>query len=166
MQIEKIYFDLDGVLADFDRGIEELGGIKMVPQSEATEESDAAIWDVVRNVEHFYDKLEPVNGAIEMFLKLYETYGTKCEILSAVPKPYRNVPTAREDKITWVRRLLPKDVKINLVYRAEKQDFAKGKGCILVDDYQINTDEWNQAGGTGVLFETAEKTLAKIEQLV
>ena len=40
----KIYFDMDGVLADFDRGIEELCGIKKVDQENTNEEKD------VRNV--------------------------------------------------------------------------------------------------------------------
>ncbi len=156
---------MDGVLADFDRGIEELGNYHKVAQDNNTPNEDAKLWDIVRTVDRFYNKLEPIEGAIEMFLTLYETFGTKCEILSAVPKAYRNVPTAREDKLSWVRRLLPQDVVVNLVYRAEKQDFAKNLGCILIDDYQINIDEWNKAGGTGILFKSAEDSSKKIMEL-
>lgn len=162
MQIEKIYFDMDGVLADFDRGIEELCSMEKQKQGEASAASDDELWDAVRGVENFYDKLEPVKGAVEMFKALWEKYGDRCEILSAVPKPHRNIPSAREDKTKWVRRLLSDQVVINLVYRAEKQDFVKGKGCILIDDYQINIDEWNQAGGTGILFESAEGVVEKL----
>ena len=165
MQIEKIYFDMDGVLADFDRGITELGKITKVNQSEATSATDDALWDAVRSVDNFYDKLEPMAGAVEMFKKIYAVYGDKCEILSAVPKPHRNIPSAREDKIKWVRRLLSDQVVINLVYRAEKQDFVKGKGCILIDDYQINVDEWTSAGGTGILFESSEDAVKKLMKL-
>ena len=161
----KIYFDMDGVLADFDRGITELGKIAKVNQSEATSATDDALWDAVRSVDDFYDKLEPMAGATEMFKKIYSVYGDKCEILSAVPKPHRNIPSAREDKIKWVRRVLSDQVVINLVYRAEKQDFVKGKGCILIDDYQINVDEWISAGGTGILFESADKVLEKLKEL-
>jgi len=162
MQIEKIYFDMDGVLADFDRGITELGNTEIVKQSEATKEKDDALWDTVRRVDHFYDRLEPMAGAVEMFRAIYDIYGDKCEILSAVPKPYRNIPTAREDKLTWVRRYLSEDVRINLVYRAQKQDYVKGAGSILIDDFSTNIDEWEASGGTGILFETAEDVLKKI----
>ena len=165
MQIEKIYFDMDGVLADFDRGIIELGKIAKVDQSKATPTTDDELWNAVRSVDNFYDKLEPVSGSVEMFRKLYSIYGDKCEILSAVPKPHRNIPSAREDKFKWVRRVLSDQVVINLVYRAEKQDFVKGKGCILIDDYQINIDEWTSAGGTGILFESADKVLEKLKEL-
>lgn len=156
---------MDGVLADFDRGITELGKIAKVNQSEATSVTDDALWDAVQRVDSFYDKLEPMAGAVEMFKKIYSVYGDKCEILSAVPKPHRNIPSAREDKIKWVRRVLSDQVVINLVYRAEKQDFVKGRGCILIDDYQINIDEWISAGGTGILFESADKILEKLKEL-
>ena len=63
----KIYFDMDGVLADFDRGIEELCGIKKVDQENTNEEKDTAMWNAVREVEHFYDRLEPIPGAVELF---------------------------------------------------------------------------------------------------
>lgn len=115
MQINKIYFDMDGVLADFDRGITEL--CLMKPQKQGVEgaTSDDELWAAVRNVENFYNKLVPIKGAVEMFNTLREQYGDKCEILSAVPKPRRNIQTAREDKIRWVKRILSDEVVINLI---------------------------------------------------
>ncbi len=163
--VEKIYFDMDGVLADFDRGVEEICRVKSNKQESENPEADRLMWESISKTDHFYDRLEPMPGAIELFCFLFEKYGDRCQILSAVPKPHRNIPTAREDKINWVKRLLPEGVIINLVYRAEKQDFAKNRNCILIDDYQINIDEWTKSGGTGVLFETAElakETLQKI----
>lgn len=165
MTIEKIYFDMDGVLADFDRGVAELCLMEKQEQGEAGTKSDEELWDAIRAVDNFYDRLQPISGAVEMFKAIYSVYGDRCEILSAVPKPHRNIPTAREDKINWVRRLLSDQVVINLVYRAEKQDFVKSEGCILVDDYQINIDEWNEAGGTGILFESPEAVVNKVQEL-
>ena len=166
MKIENIYFDMDGVLADFDRGLKELGNFEKVDQSEATEESDEALWNVVRTTPHFYDRLEPMPGAVEMFRTLYDRYGDKCEILSAMPKPHRGVPSACEDKVSWARRNLSELLTINLVYRAEKKYFVKGKGSILIDDYDINIREWTKLGGTGILFTTAEDCLRQLEELV
>jgi len=165
VKIEKIYFDMDGVLADFDRGMLEHCGRQPLDQSNKTEADDDALWAAVRKVEHFYDKLKPMPGAIEMFKALYAKYGDKCEILSGIPKPKRQITTSREDKISWVRRHLSEDMVINLVYRAEKKDYVKGSGCILIDDLGKNIEEWKEAGGTGVLFVTAEQTLAEIERL-
>lgn len=165
MQIEKIYFDMDGVLADFDRGVEELAGIQKVKQGNDSPGADDTLWEAVRKVDRFYDRLEPIPGAIELFNTLYQRYGDKCEILSAIPKPHRNILTAKEDKLTWVKRLLPDGVVANIVYRAEKQEFAKSRGHILIDDYQINIDEWEQSGGSGILFENPESVLSQVKEL-
>lgn len=165
MIIEKIYFDMDGVLADFDGGMLKLCGRQPLDQSNKTPADDDALWAAVRKVDNFYDKLEPMPGALEMFKTLYEKYGSRCEILSGIPKPKRGITTSREDKIAWVRRYLSEDMVINLVYRAEKKDYVKGPGCILIDDLGINIEEWNAAGGTGVLYLDAEQTLKEIEKL-
>ena len=35
MNVKKIYFDMDGVLANFDKGVEELAGFSIVKQDVA-----------------------------------------------------------------------------------------------------------------------------------
>ena len=34
MEVKKIYFDMDGVLADFDRGVRELRGVDCISQEQ------------------------------------------------------------------------------------------------------------------------------------
>ena len=158
----KIYFDMDGVLANFEKGLRDLCGIEPVEQGKANSKLDDIIWDAVRNVDHFYDKLEPIPGSFDLFLRLYEKYGDDCQILSAVPKPERNIPTAGDDKRNWVKRLLSPKVKVNIVLRKEKLNFCTESDCFLIDDYKKNIAEWTLKGGTGILFtsvEDAEKQL-------
>ncbi len=162
MEIKKIYIDMDGVLADFDRGIRELCGMEPIKQTELTPESSDAIWEAVKAVEHYYDKLELVPGAKEMFDALYKKYGDRCEILSAIPKPHRGIVSAGEDKEKWIRRLLSDKVKVNIVYRAEKIKYCTGPDCVLIDDYEKNVTEWENHGGTGILFENADDVVKKI----
>ena len=79
---DKIFIDMDGVLADFDRGVIELCGMQPVPQKEDWAHGEEKImWERVRMTEHFYDRLEIMPGAKEMFDALYERYGNKVEIL-------------------------------------------------------------------------------------
>ena len=59
---------------------------------------------------------------------------------------------AAEDKIDWVKRLISEDIKVNTCYRAEKINFCTGEDCILIDDFFMNVDEWEAAGGTGILY--------------
>ncbi|MGN0363403.1 MAG: hypothetical protein ACI4ET_11240 [Bilifractor sp.] len=162
--IQHIYFDMDGVLADFDRGVRELCQMEPVEQGSG-KKADDALWTAVAKVDHFYDRLEPKAGAVGMFQALYRKFGNKCEILTGISKPHRHILNAGEDKTNWVHRLLGPDVKVHIVYREEKPDYCKGKDDILIDDYPKNIREWKEIGGTGILFESPEKTLQMIEDI-
>ena len=166
MDIKKIYFDMDGVLADFDRGVKELCNMDPLPQSEDQPVGyDDELWSKVREAGHFYDKLEIIPGSKELFDYVYNKYGDKCEILTGVPKPRRGITTAGDDKISWVRRLLSKNIKVNIVWREDKPDYCTGKDCILIDDYELNIREWENCGGTGLLFSDAFDVLDRIKKL-
>ena len=117
------------------------------------------MWVKIKEVDHFYDKLDPLPGAKEMFNQIYSRYPEQCEILSGIPKPKRGILTAREDKISWVRRELSDDIPINIVLREEKPRYCAGKGCILIDDMKKTIKDWNNSGGTGIRHKSPENTL-------
>lgn len=161
IKVEKIYFDLDGTLADFDKYLYDHCGIDPLPQ-EKREREGIDVWDEVRSIPHFFYRLEVMKGMKELFDELYDKYGDKVEILTGVPKPSRNLPTVKEDKINWVRKNLSDKIKVNTVRRKEKKEFCKGKGCILIDDYNENINDWKSKGGTAILYETPFKTRMKL----
>ena len=167
MKIDKIYFDLDGVLADFDRGVEELCGLEPVDQTNSKPQDHDRLFNAIKEIDHFYDKLEFVAGAKEMFKRVNEKYPGSCEILTGIPKPRRGIITAGDDKRNWVHRNLGDDIKVHIVYREEKKNYVGGPEYILVDDYEKNITEWESCGGTGIHFKSAEETLkilARIEK--
>ena len=163
--IDKIYIDLDMTLADFDEGLMRICGIAPRNQESASEEDDKKLWEAIKEAEHFYAQLKPLEEGMAVFNTLYSRYGNKCEILSAIPKPKRGIIHAKDDKLAWVKRYLGEDIKVNIVMREEKKDYVKGKGYILIDDLKRNIDEWEDQGGTGILFIDANTTLNKIEAL-
>ena len=167
MKVEKIYFDMDGVLADFERGVREICGLEPIPQDAKNNDSLAEVemWEAIRKTGNFYDCLEFMPGAKEMFDMVYGKYGDKCEILTGIPKPKRGIVTAGDDKRAWVRRLLSKDIVVNIVYREEKPKYCSGKDCVLIDDLGKNIKEWEAIGGTGILSKSAENTLARLREL-
>ena len=156
---------MDGVLADFDRGIKELCGLPPRNQEIEDPKADDRMWDGIQKAEHFYDHLELMPGAKEMFRLLYDKYGNCCEILTGIPKAKRNIPDARDDKIKWVRRMLSEEIRIHIVYKEEKKQYCTGKGCILIDDYSQNIKEWEACGGTGILFTGANETIRTLRSI-
>lgn len=164
MEVHKIYFDMDSVLADFDRGVQELGQLPFSPRDIKTDAQDDEMWAAIRTVDHFYFRLEPMPGAIEMFREIYEKYGDRCEILTGIPKPKRGILTAGQDKIEWVRKLLSPDIVVNVVFAEEKGKFCTGPECVLIDDLERNIASWESCGGTGILHKSAEETLKLLRE--
>ena len=165
MTVEKIYFDMDGVLADFDRGVRELCGMETLDQGTRSPAQDDLMWEAIRKIDHFYDKLELMPGAKEMFDTLREKYGDKVEILTGIPREERAIVTAAEDKRNWTARILSDKVVVHTVCRKHKQDFCKGPETILIDDYAKNTREWEAKNGTGILHRSAEETMKELKKL-
>jgi hypothetical protein len=164
VKVSRIYFDMDGVLADFDRGVTELCGLEPLAQG-ITGPREELMWGRIRDVGHFYGKLEPMPGAIELFHALYEKYGDAVEILTGIPRPKRGITDAAEDKTEGVHRILSEKVKVNVVIREHKPRYCTGKDCILIDDYEKNIREWEAAGGTGILNKNAQETLEKLKKM-
>ncbi len=167
MIIEKIYFDMDGVLADFERGVKEICKMNAPSQNDKdrSRDLDEEMWRRVREIEHFYDELEPMSGAKELFDAVYTKYGDKCEILTGIPKPKRGIVNAAEDKKRWIGRLFSKDLKVNIVFREEKPQYCTGKGCILIDDMEKNIKEWEDMGGTGIVNVSAASTMKALKKM-
>ena len=165
MTVEKIYFDMDGVLADFDRGVREMCGMETLDQGTRSPAQDDLMWEAIRKIDHFYDKLELMPGAKEMFDAVFGAYGDRCEILTGIPKEKRGIITAAEDKINWMKRILSDQIKVNICYRAEKILKCTGPETILIDDLKKNIDEWQAAGGTGILHVNVEETMKELKKL-
>ena len=166
MNVEKIYFDMDGVLADFEKGVRELCHMEPQPQNgKRSAKVDDLMWEAIREVDHFYDRLDLMPGAKEMFDILYGKYGDRCEILTGIPRAERGLETAAEDKINWAHRLLSEQVKVNAVCRKHKQEFCTGPESILIDDREKTIREWRDLGGTAILHTSPEETIRELKQL-
>jgi Uncharacterized protein conserved in bacteria len=150
----KIYFDADGVLADFD----EYCRSHNIPLAGNDCKDDALVesmWSEIRDKHpHFYYNLKPMKGSVELFKQLNSKY--HCEVLTAVPRPSRGITNAAQDKIDWCKKYLGDDVVINICRRKDKQNFVKDRTSILIDDYEKNIKEWERNGGTGILFTGAD----------
>lgn len=165
-EVKKIYFDMDGVLADFNRGVEEFCHMEAPSLSGPyNPEQDEEMWRRIKNVDRFYYKLHLMPEARELFDAVYEIYGDRCEILTGIPKPERGIETAGKDKEDWIHDFFRPDIKVNVVRRKDKIDFCTGKDCILIDDMEKNIREWTKEGGTGIRNISAEETIKTLREL-
>ena len=156
--VDAIFFDMDGVLVDFNGGQKRLLGIEPISQEKKKSEDDDRLFALMREYGHFYRDLEPIEGSLELFRKVREKYGDKCSILTGIPKESRGIITAEEDKRDWVKRYIGSDITVHTVLRKEKVKFVNGKGSILIDDFSKNIREWEENGGKGILFLSPERT--------
>lgn len=154
----KIYFDLDNTLADFDRGVREQCGVP----HDAPED---VVFPAIKDTPGFFANLKPMPGAIALFRSVCAAFPGQVEVLSAAPKPKHGIVGAEKDKRTWVRKYLSPTVKTNIVLRREKRDYCTGPDCVLIDDFDMNIDEWREHGGIGILFTDADSAFAQLQLL-
>jgi len=158
-----IYSDSDGVIADFYTGAERLLGHKWKQDPEPGARDQGAI---IEAHEAFWETLPPMPD-----WKLYWSHIEKYHphILTAVPQWDHNFDEVERGKKEWYRRHIPSlpVSRIHVVYRRDKQKFAKNGDVrnILIDDHKKNVDEFEAAGGIGILHVSAKVTILKLKEL-
>ena len=168
----KVYFDMDGVLADFDGRMLEKFGINPADRNDRKKVRDRAkfddeLWAKVREeAPRYFLELEPFPDALALLRETIERLGVEnVAILTAVPKPERGIVHAAADKEAWIRRHVGPDIEVRIGLRAEKAASAQSADDILIDDNEGNIKEWEAAGGAGILHTTAGATRARLVEL-
>jgi hypothetical protein len=149
----KIYCDMDGVLADFESGYEELTGIDLKGEFKKGDD----FWDPIKIAGvGFWAGLKWMPGGQELwdYLKPFNP-----QLLSA---PSRE-QSSRIGKHVWVKHKIP-GTKLILRYASQKQQLATPES-ILIDDRQINIDQWEAAGGIGILHTSTANTIQQLQKL-
>lgn len=121
MNRKRLFFDMDGVLVDFESGIAKL--------DEETKERYKGRLDEVPGI---FSLMEPISGAIEtvqLLSKHFDVY-----ILSTSPW---NNPTAASDKIEWVKKYFSGIFHKRVILSHHKE--------LLIGDYLIDDNSKNGA---------------------
>ena len=122
MEQRKLYFDMDGVLVDFQSGIDKL-----------SDEVKEKYKDNLDNVPGIFGLMEPKEGAIEAVHKLKEHY----DVYILTTAPWRN-PSAWADKVTWVTKHLNDVFHKRIVMTHCKGLLSRGDKDFLIDDRDAN----------------------------
>ena len=149
----KIYCDMDGVLADFESGYEKLTGIDLRGEFQKGDD----FWDPISKAGvGFWAGLKWMPGGQELwdYIKPFDP-----KLLSA---PSRE-QSSRIGKAVWVKHKIP-GTKLILRYASQKQELATPES-ILIDDRQVNIDQWEAAGGIGILHTSTANTIQQLQKL-
>lgn len=160
MKIEKIFVDMDGVIANFDKGYMREFGIS--PKETRNRKEFNGYFDKFIDNKGFQN-LEPMSD-MKILIDFLNTLPISKEILSS---------TAREEyydelssqKSFWL------DVQ-GINYKA---NFVPGKkhkykwatpNSIIIDDTESVIDDWVNAGGIGILHKDAISTISILKMYV
>lgn len=152
----ELYVDMDGVLADFD------GHFRDFYKGDSYDYSDKfgldSMWEFINdNDPHFFLNLKWMPGGEELwkFVRLYNP-----TILST---PAYTVKACREDKRKWIRSHL--GPAVHYIFSNKKAKYAT-PSSILIDDMEKNIRPWREAGGVGILHNSAEETISILKKLL
>ena len=154
-----LYLDMDGVVADFDEYANRTLG---VPPSEGIYPDD--IWRKLAENPRIYRDLKKTPYAdhlVDVCRALCEVKGWELKFLTAVPKG-NDVPWAFYDKMTWALFFFP-DIPVMFGPYSKDKHRHCCTGDILIDDRRSNIDEWQSAGGMGILHTSFEKTKLNLD---
>ena len=155
--LPEIYCDLDEVLVDFRRGADAAVGGNFVKMSKDER------WNKVNQVKGFWPNLgwKPNAKRLHDFIMKYNPH-----VLSAYAG---RDSTSKIGKMKWLKKNASfKRGNIHLVLRSQKKDYATTdeKPNILIDDYDKNIQEWETAGGIGILHTgNVGQTISELKRL-
>ena len=165
-----VFLDLDGCVADFPKLLESLYG---TADYDAIRDKIGAgnLWKELGQIDHLFLNLEPMPNFNTLFNYLNSLFLSRkidrFEILTSIPRPTDKLHTAREDKIDWVRKYLDSYIPVNIVVGGtEKAKYVRSKYDVLIDDLPRNIEEWNKAGGTGILFTNNADAISELDKFL
>ena len=146
-----LFLDLDGVLADFDRGV------RMATGRRPEDLSLKAMWSALARWPDFFETLAFMSDAEALWRFCAPHHPT---ILTGLPLG----TWAPEQKRRWVARMLGAEVPVITCMSREKPQWS-GPGCVLVDDRASTRAGWESKGGTFIHHVSAERSIAALRRL-
>jgi hypothetical protein len=157
MKIQTVYVDMDGVIADFSKRYKEKF-LATPEEKRSNKEFNGFFKKFIDDGE--FSTLDLMPDALEL-LSYLNSFDVPKEILSSTARPENHEMIAPQKQM-WL-------LKHNIQYKA---NFVPGKSLkykyatpdsIIIDDTKSVIDDWNKAGGIGILHRDAVSTIAMLK---
>lgn len=166
-----VFCDLDGVLADFDRGVREATG--RAPE----EQPLAKMWQRILTRGGFFQGLHWTSGGERLWKDIVSVTSAAANptaagssalcglpaILSGIP--FRHKKMVSREKTSWCREMMGalQPASIVTCLSADKGNHS-GPGKILIDDNPGHRRTWTSHGGTFIHHVSPERTLFELRR--
>jgi hypothetical protein len=159
-KITKIYLDMDGVIADFDKRYK--ARYKMEPrEAEQHKEFDKFFTQFINDGE--FATLDLMPDAMEL-INYLRSLKVPTEILSSSASEKKD-PQIRPQKMEWLEKNNIEFPAIIVPGKRHKKDYSN-KNTLLIDDTGVNIDQWRREGGIGILHTDAQTTINILKMYV
>lgn len=148
-----MYVDMDGVLADFERAVEQRFGKTMdeMPKGE--------LWG---RIKHYNDDVAPWFATLPMMpdaMELWKFLNSNFKNIQILTASGSTPKDAGGQKKRWVGEKLGWSVKVNVVGGANEKAAFANENTVLIDDRSKAIDPFIAAGGIGILHKDAQTTI-------
>jgi len=149
----QVFCDLDGVLADFDRGVVERTGVKPYQFSRRRK-----MWRRLAppRTKDFFSTLPLMSDALQLWSFLQPLSPA---ILTGSPSGDWAAPQKRR----WCVEQLDLPAERVLVVDATDKALFSHPGAVLIDDYEKHRDPWEARGGIFIHYRSALESIALLE---
>lgn len=159
--MKNLFLDLDGVVADFERGIEAIFGENPFKTKKF---SAATTWRIIYKQDDFFANLPLMDDARYLLDAIYALEAkemVRLSILTGIPRGNWAV----DQKKRWVAENLRLDIPVITCQSAAKPTYAGDENDILIDDRDDLIAGWRENGGTGIHHINARTTVEHLLSL-
>jgi 5'-nucleotidase len=158
-----LYLDMDGVVANFEGWAADSIGPTW------KQEIDKPDWGSFGNFPNLYLNLPKMINADSLYHECCALVGEdRVQFLTALPRRAQPIfPNAARHKVEWIKKNISPKARVHFgPYAVDKQLHVRSPEDILVDDMKINIDQWNKAGGIGILHTSAANSILQLNKIM
>lgn len=150
-----VFCDLNGVLVDFEKGFNDTFKIDI------TSIKPSEVWRLIASRgEDYWINLPPTENYMDLWRFIEPYYPT---ILAGLPLPDKKGTKSGIKR--WCFRNLEGCWNFTATCSSEKEYLMESKDDILIDDREVNCENWVAAGGRAILHTSAKSTIAQLKDL-